>query len=40
MSITFELHCLVVFFTIINDVELSDFIGVGGLCNLFIIVLF
>ena len=38
--ITFELHCLVVLFTILDTVELSDLIGVGGLCNLFIIVLF
>ena len=31
---------LVVLFTILDTVELSDLIGVGGLCKLFIIVLF
>ena len=38
--ITFELHCLVVLFTILDDVELSDLIGLVGFCNLVLIVIF
>ena len=40
MSITFGLHCLVVFFTILDDVELYALIVVGGFCNLVLILLF